>query len=590
MRICPLLVLLLARAMAAQESALPSPSATEIVFKNVSVVSMADERVESDRTVVVRGDRIVSIGAGDRIAVPPGAIVIDGTGRFLMPGLTDAHVHLEAWQGVRPDFGDAPLYLAHGVTTIVNLRGTPEFLDWRRRVNSGELLGPTIYTAGEFIIGPAGPSLRRESGELVVGPNVTTAEDAARAVDGQARQGVDIIKYYGGLSRPAYLRLNQAARSAGLPVVGHPPLPLELDALLEAHQALAHMHMLTDLYFWPFSSRIPTLAANAGALFMLVLIAASSGVGAIVKHRRPAQAHLMRASRLRALTGWLLLAALLMVLVQIDVFFFSRLPPGVLLVTFSGLALFVLAVSLALLRASIGLWRDPSASILTRLRMAMTALVGLVLVFALANFWIPASWRATESGIDRLGRQLREADIPVETTLVAFAVLTSGPDTLRSMQNDAWLDYLAPDIRDGWRRLPTGPGPIVPEPVLDFMKTVTGRLHRQGVRLVAGTDALGAPLIVPGISLHSELELLVQCGLSPYQAIRTATTNAAAMLRRDAEFGTVTVGKRADLLLLDRNPLQNLSAMKRPLGVMVRGRWLPREVLDQGLASLLNNR
>ena len=144
---------------------------------------MADERVESDRTVVVRGDRIVSIGAGDRIAVPPGATVIDGTGRFLMPGLTDAHVHLEAWQGVRPDFGDAPLYLAHGVTTIVNLRGTPEFLDWRRRVNSGELLGPTIYTAGEFIIGPAGPSLRRESGELVVGPNVTTADDAARAVD-----------------------------------------------------------------------------------------------------------------------------------------------------------------------------------------------------------------------------------------------------------------------------------------------------------------------------------------------------------------------------------------------------------------------
>jgi amidohydrolase family protein len=589
-RICPLLVLLLARAMAAQESPPPSASAKEIVFKNVSVVSMADERVESDRTVVVRGDRIVSIGAGDRIAVPPGATVIDGTGRFLMPGLTDAHVHLEAWQGVRPDFGDAPLYLAHGVTTIVNLRGTTEFLDWRRRVNNGELLGPTIYTAGEFIIGPAGPSLRRESGELVVGPNVTTADDAARAVDAQARQGVDIIKYYGGLSRPAYLRLNQAARSAGLPVVGHRPLPLGLDALLEAHQALAHMHMLTDLYFWPFSSRIPTLAANAGALFMLVLIAASSGVGAIVKHRRPAQAHLTRASRVRALTGWLLLAALLMVLVQIDVFFSSRLPPGVLLVTFSGLALFVLILSLALLRASIGLWRDPSASILTRLRMAMTAVVGLVLVFALANFWIPASWRATESGIDRLGRQLREADIPVETTLVAFAVLTSAPDTLRSMQNDAWLDYLAPDIRDGWRRLPTGPGPIVPEPVLDFMKTVTGRLHRQGVRLVAGTDALGAPLIVPGISLHSELELLVQCGLSPYEAIRTATTNAAAMLRRDAEFGTVTVGKRADLLLLDRNPLQNLSAMKRPLGVMVRGRWLVREELDQALASLLNNR
>jgi imidazolonepropionase-like amidohydrolase len=108
------------------------------------------------------------------------------------------------------------------------------------------------------------------------------------------------------------------------------------------------------------------------------------------------------------------------------------------------------------------------------------------------------------------------------------------------------------------------------------------------VRLVAGTDALGAPLIVPGESLHDELQILLDCGLSPYEAIRTATTHAAAFLRKEDEFGTVAVGKRADLLLVDRNPLADLEAVKRPRGVMVRGRWLTREQLDQMLAALVN--
>jgi len=80
---------------------------------------------------------------------------------------------------------------------------------------------------------------------------------------------------------------------------------------------------------------------------------------------------------------------------------------------------------------------------------------------------------------------------------------------------------------------------------MDFMKRVTATLHRAGVPLVAGTDALGAPLIVPGISIHEELRLLTESGLTPYEALRTATINPAVFLRKDQEFGTVHVGKRA---------------------------------------------
>jgi hypothetical protein len=572
----------------AQSPGAAASSTSAVAFQNVNLVSMVDDRVEARRTVLVRDGRIAGIGAAGQLPIPDGATVIDGTGRFLMPGLTDAHVHFEAWQGFRPAFGDAPLYLAHGITTVVNLRGTPALFDWKRRVERGELLGPTIYTTGEFIIGPHGPALHRETGELVVGPNVTTPEDVAREVDAQARQGVDLIKFYGGLSRPAYLQLARSTRNAGIPVVGHRPGNLDFESVLDAKQALAHVHMLSNLYVWPVSSHVPMLAGNALALFGLVLIAASSGASALFKRRRPVPARSPGAARLRALTGWLLLAALVMLLAQMDVFLANYLPPGLLLSIFSLLALFVLAVTLALLAAGVGLWRDPDAPTMTRLRALLTAVTGVVLVFALAGFWIPASWRATRSGIDRLARQLHDADVSVQTTLVAFAVLTRGPDQLRAMQRDPGMDYLAPEIRDAWRQLPTRFTPVVPPSALDFMKQVTGRLHRGGVRLIAGTDALGAPLIVPGASLHDELQLLAECGLSPYEALRTATVNPAAFLRKDEEFGAITVGKRADLLLVDRNPLDDLRVVKRPAGVMVRGRWLTREELDQMLAALVN--
>jgi imidazolonepropionase-like amidohydrolase len=85
--------------------------------------------------------------------------------------------------------------------------------------------------------------------------------------------------------------------------------------------------------------------------------------------------------------------------------------------------------------------------------------------------------------------------------------------------------------------------------------------------------------------LHDELTLLVSAGLSPYQALRTATANPAEFLNRSREFGTVTVGARADLLLLDNNPLLDVANATRRIGVMVRGRWLTESQLRAMLAE-----
>jgi imidazolonepropionase-like amidohydrolase len=100
---------------------------------------------------------------------------------------------------------------------------------------------------------------------------------------------------------------------------------------------------------------------------------------------------------------------------------------------------------------------------------------------------------------------------------------------------------------------------------------------------------MGLPLVAPGSSLHREFQLLSASGLSPYEVIRSATIVPAAFLGKSGEFGRIAVGQRADLLLISGNPLVNLAVLKQPIGVMVRGRWLPRQRIDELLKALAGN-
>src|SRR5262249_33791814 len=109
-------------------------------------------------------------------------------------------------------------------------------------------------------------------------------------------------------------------------------------------------------------------------------------------------------------------------------------------------------------------------------------------------------------------------------------------------------------------------------------RALVGRLGAAGARLLAGTD-VGNAWLVPGFSLHGELGLLGGSGLSPYQALRAATAAPAEFLQGD--FGTVAVGRRADLVLLDADPLADIGATRRIAGVMLRGRWMPEAELAQ---------
>ena len=110
-------------------------------------------------------------------------------------------------------------------------------------------------------------------------------------------------------------------------------------------------------------------------------------------------------------------------------------------------------------------------------------------------------------------------------------------------------------------------------------------LHEAGAGLLLGTDCMN-PLVVPGFSIHDELEELVACGLTPYEALVAGTEDAADFLDQSGEWGTVEVGGRADLLLLEANPLDDVAHARERVGVMVRGRWLPEAELSGRLERL----
>jgi imidazolonepropionase-like amidohydrolase len=546
--------------------------APAIAFVNVNLIRMDRERVEPGQTVIVRDDRIVVIGASADVPVPPDATVIHGAGRYLVPGLTDAHVHITTdmpWAPARPDFGDAPLYLAYGVTTVINLGGAPAQLEWRRRVSAGELPGPTIYTSGEFINEP----------------RVNTPKEVADEVAAQHRAGYDLIKFHEiftpgagfttttGLSRAAYRTMNETARELGMPLVGHAPVNLGLDALLEARQPLAHMGMLSNIYFLPLSGNRAWLVSTAVALAVLTLAIVVSGLAA--------------RSRVRVIAILVWVGDVLAVLCAA-----LFLPGGPLFasvalrIAFTALTFVAAVATVRLVMSSAAIWRERIASRGTRIHAAVASIAGLVFACTALAFWLPVAWRSSDWGIERLAKRIQNAGIPVQTTLVVYEAL-GGPGKLRLI-NDPATQYLRADTQALWRAGAQATG--APAGYADFMKKVAGALHRAGVPLIAGTDAMGLPLVVPGSSLHYELELLTESGLTPYESIRAATVAPAVFLRKDREFGSIGVGKRADLLLLERNPLQGVAHLQQPIGVMVRGKWLPREQLQQMLAALKNYR
>jgi len=127
--------------------------------------------------------------------------------------------------------------------------------------------------------------------------------------------------------------------------------------------------------------------------------------------------------------------------------------------------------------------------------------------------------------------------------------------------------------------------PVLRSAILDKSIQIVGEMQKSRVKLLAGTDS-PAYFVFPGFSLHEELAMLVQAGLTPVQALETATRNPAEFLGRLDSQGTIAVGKNADLVLLDANPLDNIHNTRKIRAVILRGKLLDRPALDQLLSDV----
>ena len=199
-------------------------------FVNVNLIPMDSDRVLESQTVIIRDGVIEMLGNSKQVQIPDDALVFNGQGKFLMPGLVDMHVHIQ-------NENDLILFIANGITSVRNMWGNtgkmllfgfPDQLALRKQIKQGLLFGPTIYSAGPIMEGS--PSFHPMAEVF------STPKSGSESVTWQKTQGYDFIKVYDHLLPDVYQAILETARIEGIPVVGHVPFAIGLDGVLTSGQ------------------------------------------------------------------------------------------------------------------------------------------------------------------------------------------------------------------------------------------------------------------------------------------------------------------------------------------------------------------
>lgn len=218
-----------ASSLAAQQS--PGAKQRSLVFTHVTVIDVARGQAQPDRTVVILGEYITAIGESLKIAVPKDAQVVDATGKFLIPGLWDMHVHGFHGEPGSTAEGETwmyPLHLANGVVGVRAMWGPENASAWRMQHAKYDKPSPNVYLASPIIDGP-NPTW---PGSV----SVADAPQARAAVDLYHANGADFIKVYDGVSRDTYFAIVDEAHKLGISFAGHVPEAIKVEEASDAGQ------------------------------------------------------------------------------------------------------------------------------------------------------------------------------------------------------------------------------------------------------------------------------------------------------------------------------------------------------------------
>jgi imidazolonepropionase-like amidohydrolase len=433
-----------------------------LIIHEVTVIDATGSPAQPHRTVIVRDGKIEEIGSSDRSRGRKLAgVQVDGTGKFLVPGLWDMHVHMA--------FGDwfprgkqvtLPLFIANGITGVRDMGGELEVLQqWRKEISAGTLIGPSIVMSGPMLDGPQ----PRFPSSIAV----KTPEDGRRAVDDLKRRGADFIKLQSLIPRDAVFAIADEAKKQGITFVGHVP-----DAVRASE------------------------ASNAGQKSFEHLIGIFEGSSPLE-----------------------------------DEFIKGAKSEGKFLSTYEPKR----AAALFALLAKNQTWQCPTL------------------------VW------------ERGGNLIDETDFAHDTR-AKYAPTYWKEVTWKRFTDEIMHDFNTDDLA-------TRKAFVAKE------LEVVNAMHHAGIPFLAGTDTPPGVYIFPGFSLHEELQRFVAAGFTPMEALQTATLNPAKFLGLDKELGTIEKGKLADLVLLDANPLDDISNTQKISAVIVNGRFLSRVDLDKMLAG-----
>jgi hypothetical protein len=198
--------------------------------------------------------------------------------------------------------------------------------------------------------------------------------------------------------------------------------------------------------------------------------------------------------------------------------------------------------------------------------------------------------------IARFTQLVKQSGIGVTPTLIVFKNVLRSVDNLDALLARSEVRYVDPISLFAWQPQNNGyrseqfqaPQMLgLLQKYFTFMQQLTLAFHRAGIPMTVGTDASTVSGTVPGVSFHDEMAELVASGISAPDVIRMATLEGARAMRMESQFGTAEVGKVADLVMLDANPLGDIANSRRVAGVMVRGHWIPKTNLDEELARVL---
>jgi cytosine/adenosine deaminase-related metal-dependent hydrolase len=437
-------------------------------------------------TVVITGNRIAALGSASDVSVPQTARVVDAAGKFLIPGLSDMHVHLNYETVRQVEQSLFPLLVANGVTSVRDmwnlhdLEGMKQITKWRERMAAGELIAPRLAAVGRGIDGVAG-------GNAFI--RVKDGREARAAVQRIKHDGYDFVKIYSNLSRESFLAIAAEAKKQNLPFAGH--VPFEVNAVEASDAGMRSMEHL-------FES-----------------LTASSTMGAELK-----QEELELNQKISSLNG-------------------RPLPAALEEEARRNLEKFIDTYS-----------EERAASLFARFAQNDT-------------------WQCQTLVIFHMWASLSNKD------LFADAKLEYVPVSVRT-KDKQYLDGML-----SWSEREIS----VRRKLFQLRLRQVIAAHRAGVKLLAGTDATST-FPVHGFSLHDELALFVQAGLTPMEALQTATINPAKFLTPTPSLGTIEQGKLADLVLLDANPLADINNTKKISAVVLNGRYFMRETLDKMLAEV----